>query len=382
MSSRVLSILFGALGLGAVAGIAFFGQDTFAETLPPAPLDGEKANALPTGDSDNVDLSPADSGHVDSGPAAANVAVPAVVSATDEPTRESTVGWTKGIVRGDIQLAVSVLDRLETIHVFLEEARNEFQDGKFHRRQRLVATVTRGRGTPTFEVTDVPFSEYPYVVSVSAKGLNGSGRTLTIDAKTPLVDDVVLRITPGAPLSLLVRDQDATPFQGLDISVLPVGEPAGRDGMQGTTDNFGSLVFDSVLAGDYQVIASLNGQPLIDPQTISVQPGMKMFSSKVQGQNHTMTIERGVPVQVSVHDRAGYPIVDAKVTATATDRIKLTTRELPTNDQGRVEFTHLAPGTWQISVVKDKFYLWDCQRTLRLGQDPVVLDVTLKPAHQ
>src|SRR5690606_38094270 len=126
------------------------------------------------------------------------------------------------------QLAVSVLDRIGSIAVILEEQRSSFAgDGSVRRPTKLHATVHRGRGTPTFELRDVPFSEYPYVVAVVAPGLNGSRCTVTVDERTPLVDDVVLSILPGTPLTLLVRDQDAVPFHGVDIAGIPVGEPAG-----------------------------------------------------------------------------------------------------------------------------------------------------------
>lgn len=370
MRPRELSILFGALGLVALAGIAMFAQESHAEELMPA--GAEPALAPPTPPADEVQAPSASAEPV------AGTIVAAPVRAADRQV--DTAGWTKGIVKGDIQLAVSILDRIETIHVVVEEARSALGSDGYKPPVRLVVPVERGRGTPTFTVTDIPFSEYPYVVSVLSPKLNGSRRTITIDAENPYVNDVVLQITPGAPLSVLVRDQDSVPFPGLDVRVLPVGEPNGRPSHQGTSDNFGSLVFDSVLAGDYQVFVNQSGQALLEPQTISVQPGATAARAKVIGQSLALTIPRGVPVRLMVHDRAGYGIGDAQVMATMTDRVRLTTRETTTNSGGAAELPHLQPGVWQIRVTKDKYELWDRQVTLRANQDPLQLDVGMVPS--
>ncbi|MFY9341164.1 MAG: carboxypeptidase-like regulatory domain-containing protein [Planctomycetota bacterium] len=369
MRARDLTILCGALCLVALAGIALFAQDTHAEELTPGPGPASTPLAAPS------------SAATDAGPVAAAVADLAAIRGQRGGGPVDTAGWTKGMVKGDIRLAVSVLDRLGAISIIVEEARRAIDaNGSFQRPVRMVVPVERGRGTPTFEVSDIPFSAYPYVVTVHAAGLNGSSRTLTIDAKTPFVDDVVLEITPGAPLSVLVRDQDGTPFTGLDVRALPVGSPADRHPHQGTTDNFGSLVFDPVLAGDYQILVHHQNQALLEPQTITVQPGMTGPHAKVQGQSLPLTIPRGEPVRLLVHDRAGYGIAGAAVTATMTDRIRLTTREAATDQGGILEFTHLQPGTWHFRVTKDRFDVWDRQVTVRAHQDALQLDVTLVPS--
>jgi len=273
---------------------------------------------------------------------------------------------------------VSVLDRLRTISVEVKEARNAIgPGGSFRHPYRVVVPAKMGRGTPTFEVRDIPFSDYPYVVSVYAAGLNGGSRTVTIDQNTPLVDDIVLAITPGAPFSILVRDQDAVPYMGLDVRMQPVGDPTGRPRALGTTDNFGSVVFEDVLAGDYQIIVTQDGQPLGAVQTITVQPGNRIASMKIQGQGHAMTIPRGVPLQVQVSDPRGYGIANVVVTATAADKVKLTEIPATTDFSGKATFPHLTPGVWHLTATLEKYERGFKQVTIKPALLPEVCEMRL-----
>jgi hypothetical protein len=374
MRLRDASILIGMLCLGTVAGVTFFAGDTFAVELPPGTERGGDAGAeartanVDGGQSAPLTAPGTDAPGADAAPLSADVS-------SNKP-RVDTSGWTSGTVRGDIQLATSVLDRLGSITVVVEEARGAFgDDGQFQRPHRMLAAVERGRGTPTFEVTGIPFSSHPYVVSVHTAGLNGSRRTVVIDETNPLVQDIVLTITPGAPFSVLVRDQDASPWHEVEVRMIPVGDPPGRSRHNGTTDNFGSVVFDGVLAGEYELSTFERGQPLGQPTRVSVQPGN--YSGPLHGQATTLLIPRGVAVQMVVHDAAGYGVHGAKVTATATDRTKLTTAETTTDVVGRAEFPHLQPGTWQITIECDKFQRVDQQLTVQAGQEPVYREIKL-----
>lgn len=384
MQPRNLSILVGTLCLVGAAGVAFWSQESFAVSSPPgadAAAPAAPAAAGATGDdAAHAFASRATDGvfRPSEGPAAA-VAAPA-------HRRTDTTGWTSGVVRGDIRLAVSVLDKLRSMTVIVEEARNAFDNGQFERPHRLMVPVEfdakLATGTPTFEVRDVPFSAYPYVVSVHAPGLNGGRRTIVVDAEHPLVDDVVLAITPGAPFSVLLRDQDGGPHAGIDVVMLPAGEPLGRPSHRGTTDNFGSVVFDGVLAGDYELTATDHGQPFGEPQRATVQPGTQAYTTVVQGQGYVMTIPRGVALQLSVHDAIGYGVPDAKVTATATDRVRLTKLEAQTDPIGRASFPHLQPGVWQVTIERGGFQRVDLQVTLKPDQEPQFRDVKLVPTRR
>lgn len=373
MRTRDTLILIGALGLCAAAGLVILTQETFAGDLPPTPPAASEPLAASAPD-------PGDTAAVEATAGGTDHAAPVAATAgADQTVRTDTAGWTTGIVRGDIQLAVSVLDRIESITVAIEEARQATSDdGAFRPQYRMVVPVRRGIGTPTFEVRDVPFSEYPYVVSVYSPGLNGTRRTLTIDEQTPLVEDVVLAITPGSPFSVLLRDQDSVPCPGFEVRMQPVGEPFGRRAGVGTSDNFGSVVFEDMLAGPYQLAVSLGGQPIGDVETITVQPGHSNFhAGTTHGQGHTVTVPRGMPQTVQVSDVAGYGVAEAKVTATATDRIRLTVLEATTDYGGKAQFAHLTPGTWQLDVDKDGFQRSHLMVKVQADQPPPLQQVRL-----
>lgn len=334
----------------------------------PPPLDDDPAPAATTD-------APADDGAANA-PATGSLA-PVASTTRPAPTRVDTTGWTSGIVRGDIQLAVSILDRIQSITVEVVEARSAIgADGAVKLPTRLIATVERGRGTPTFELRDVPFSEHPYVVLVRSPGLNGSRTIVTINAQQPLHEDLVLAITPGVALSLLARDQEMIPYTGLDIALQPLGEPAGRPPRAGRTDNFGSLVLPDMLAGEYELRATQGGALVCDPERVVVQPGNR---AAVPGQAHKLIIERGVPVDVTVVDRSGRPIEAVKVTATATDRLKLTVREAASDAGGVARLPLLQGGTWHLTVTLEGFHLWDRQITVTPFQDPIALEARLVP---
>ena len=376
MQTRTLSILIGLSCLGVAAGIALFSQESWADALPPGASAAEPPATLAA--------EPVDPGAGETGtqPAVANDAVfePSTgATAVAAPARRTdTSGWTSGVVRGDIQLSVNALEQLKSITVYVEEARSHYaDDGSFQRPNKKHEGVKLGRGTPTFEVTGVPFSEYPYVVTAFAPGLNGTQRTVVINEQNPLVEDVVLTITPGAPFSILLRDQDGGPHAGVDVAMLPIEQPHGRSTFRGTTDNFGSVVFDRVLAGPYELVATLHGQPFGDKERITVQPGNHAFQSKIQGQGHAMTIPRGVALNLQLHDVRGYGIANAKVTATQTDRVRLTERTTTSDGVGRAAFPHLTPGVWQVTVELDGFQRVDQQVTIQADQEPQYRDIRL-----
>lgn len=365
MHPRSLALLTLTACVGLAAGVLIFGQ----ESLATSSLDDleylQRAPVEPVADLEELAPAPAEGSFRKSdGPAVASSA----------PVREDTSGWTSGVIRGDVQLAVSVLDRLGSMTVIVEELKANF-GGKAPR--RIMQAVERGRGTPTFEVRDVPFSEYPYRVTLHVAGLNSSARTLTVDEQQPLHDDVVLSVSPGAPYSVLLRDQDGAPHPDVDLSMQPTGLPHGRPPQHGKTDNFGSVVFESVLAGNYELVATLQGQPFGEPEAVIVQPGMRNFGRKIQGQGHVMTVARGVQLEVEVGD-GFYGIEGAEVTLVRTDRRRLKELKATTDGIGRVRFPHLQPGLWQLTVERQAFRRVDRQFTLKADMEPQFQRIQLK----
>jgi hypothetical protein len=367
MNTRKLSVLIGTLCLGAAAGIAFFSQGVQAVEVPPGNYLSDINDEPAIASGDHLDAAPAEGDFQKiSGPTGFGGSI---------RKQENTKNWTSGVIRGDVKLAVSVIDKLGSITVIVEEIRRSL--GSDQRPPvRLYAQVDRGEGTPTFKVTDVPFSEYPYRVTLHANGLNGSLRTLSVTKDEPL-HDIVLSITPGAPFSILLRDQDSGFHTDIDLLMRPIGLPNGRLRLTGKSDNFGSVIFESVLAGNYQLVTTLQNKPFGDPQTVTVLPGSRNYGRKIQGQGHVMVIPRGVRVDVRVHDRNGYGMEGATVTAVATDRRSAPPVEGETDGMGQLRFNNLAPGMWQFTVKHKGFQRVDQQVILRKNQEPLQKDIRI-----
>jgi hypothetical protein len=362
MRARDLTILLVALGLGIGCGVVILATDTLAVELPPmAPASATAATALEAPpEAPPPSVAPPD-----------EVLVPVSVDFSPSPRDHvDTGGWSKGVVRGDVRLTASVLDRIQTLSVIVEEMRNPIgDDGTFQPPHKQIVPVEIGRGTPTFEVRDVPFSEYPYLVCLHSPGLNGGRSTITIDAKTPL-QDVVLTLMPGSPFSLLLRDQDGMPHAGLTVRMQPTGEPHGRKGYHGRSDSGGGVLFEDVLSGDYQVTVSQGTQPIGEARLVHVEAGARMFRDKVQGQGQVVTIPRGVAMVVQVTDARGYGLADAHIRMQASDRVKLTVVEATTDSSGRAEFPYLVAGTWQMDVEKQDFQRRTRQVSIRPDVPP------------
>ena len=370
MNSRNLSLLTAILCIGAAVGIWLFGQGVQAVELPPGG-DLEDSEIVRTVKSDPQITPNAAKGALSkSGQGAGNI-----VQADQQ--KEDTSEWTSGTIRGDVKLAVSVLDKLGSITVIVEEVRSSFENGGNYKPPvRIYAQVDRGEGTPTFTIRDVPFSDFPYRVSLHAAGLNGSQRTLTVNKEQPL-HDIVLSITPGAPFSVLLRDQDFGAHPDVDLLLRPVGLPNGRIRLAGKTDNFGSVVFESVLAGNYELVATVDNKPFGEIATVTVLPGNRNYDRKIQGQGHVMTIPRGVDVTLRVHDINGYNMPDCTVTAVKTDQRKLIEPGGETDQRGELLFKNLKPGTWMFTVQFKGFKRVDLQMTLQQDQEPLRKEIRL-----
>jgi hypothetical protein len=285
-----------------------------------------------------------------------------------------TTGWTTGRIIGDIPLVPTVLPRIKSISVIVDELRN-VTDGT---RNRIVVPVTLGNGTPTFVVDNVPFSDYGYVVTAFSPGLNGGQSTVKIDKDHPYADDVKLPITPGCPFSLRLRDQDMNPVAFTDVCLVPFGEPGSRPRQDGRTDNFGSVVFADVLAGEYDVYIGPAGRPLMTPPRVRVLPGAYLVQgSVVQPQGTLVTVPRGMPLDVVVVDVSGYPVPDARVRLLATDRTRLTEFVEQTDLHGKVQWPNVLAGQWEIEVTKLDHVPVQKQLTIVDGQAPPQQDFKL-----
>ena len=336
-----------ALVLLAVGAFAVLGNPTTAGELSPPP-----AAELPFPvDEPHGDAPGAASAHEGTArPSEAAIAEPVF----HKSEGRDTTGWTSGMIVGDIPLTPSVLDKIQTISVVVDELKNVRAGGSPP--WRKVVPVTLGVGTPTFEVRDIPFSDYGYVVRVHSPGLNGGQSTVQITQEHPFADDVKLPITPGSPFSILLRDQDRAPVSGVEIRMVPHLEPHGRTTFHGKSDNYGSMVFENVLEGEYHVHVGTQAMPLMDPTVVHVQPGSFLRQgSVVLPQGTTIVVPRGSPVTAIVTQVGGWPVAGALVQLRATDRRQVTEMEAETDSLGKATFPSLLPGNWEIEISKSDY---------------------------
>jgi hypothetical protein len=362
-------ILLTVLGLVVAATAWLLLRGPTEEPLAPPVPEATETGATSTTAPPTPEAPAAASGDVLDGPAVA----------TPRQIQQDTSGWTTGVIRGDVSLAVNAIDKIQSLMVVVEEQRvrtgPDGSERKIH--SQVVPIEFDRRSTPTFEVRNVPFSEYPYLVTLYSPGLNGSRRTVVVDAEHPLVEDVVLQLTVAGPLTLLLRDQDGLPYPQYDVRLSPVGDPLGRPRLDATSDSYGSAMFESVLGGDYQALVMQGGQQIGPPHAITVIPDARLYQTQIQGQGQTLTIPRGVPLEVRVVDARGYGIQGAKVKVQATDRTRLTEMELPSDTIGAAKFPHLVPGTWQIDVFLDGYQPRSRQITIKDREpiDPVQINL-------
>lgn len=313
--------------------------------------------------------------------AAAEATTPAPVEAVADAglhrPQIDTANWTSGVIVGDVQIAVSALDRIQSIGVVVEECRNPIQlQGKIVAPWKRFEPVKLAIGTPTFEVRDVPFSPHGYVVRVHSPGLNGSQQTVAVTADRPY-HEVLLSITRGAPYSVLLRDQDQAPVAGTDVVLMPNGDPPGRPTYSGRSDNFGVTVLEEVLAGDYRIFVGHVQRPLCEPVDVAVFPAIRVVRGKVQGQGTTIAVPRGTPLVVAVVDVAGYGVEGANVKVLATDRTRLSVLEAQSDWSGRATFPFLSPGSYQVDVWKRDFERGSRSIHVKEGEAPPELTFRL-----
>ncbi|GAB4151066.1 MAG: hypothetical protein Fur0037_19800 [Planctomycetota bacterium] len=367
MRPRDLIALLSALLLISSAGVLLLGGTPADAGMGPAPV--RLPRAEPVEETPRPEAAEAPF-HPSVAPAAAE----------GDFRRSTDEARTSGCILGDIVLSASALKRIQSITVLVQELRNPLDaQGNPTKPWQKAVPVELGEGTPTFSIQDVPFSDYGYIVRAYSPGLNGSQQTVAIDARHPREDGVQLTISPGVPFSIWLRDQDQLAVPDTRVLMVPFGDPAGRARKEGISDNFGSVVFEDVLAGDYRIYVGPPTQPLIPPVDVTVQIAGTSFSGgQAISQGRTLTIPRGVPLTVLVQDtNFGYGIHGATVKLTATDRVKLMTLEASTDPAGRAVFEHLLPGKWQIDIYMEDFQRRSGQVTIAAGEPPPEQHFTL-----
>src|SRR5690606_27529159 len=154
------------------------------------------------------------------------------------------------------------------------------------------------------EAGPVPFSEYGYRVTLFVPGFNGSSQIVRVDADSwnPSVE---LSVTPARPLALRLVDQSLDPWIERELTLVPLGD--GRPILAGRTDNFGTVVFEAALAGDYEVRMG-DGQV----QTITVEPpGFIRDDLDRRFPSQTLVVPHGRRLTIEVFGLSGYALEGA-----------------------------------------------------------------------
>ena len=300
-----------------------------------------------------------------------------------EKRRPDSLGMTSGLIRGDIALSPEVVQRITSIAVVVQElAASDGAGQPFSRTKK----VTMGRGTPTFEIGNIPFSRNGFSVRVLSPGLNGSEQIVGLTETDPIAD-VVLGISSPVTFSVLLRDQ----FQGwvtsTKVIMQPVDLPLRRDWLNGETDNVGSVLFEEVLAGDYMVFVDNISSPLVEPVRVTVQPPGTTFQPEVayvrgqpvKNQFTSITVPLGQALNVSVTGPAGYGLKDAKLSMLSTSSVRYQPYEGITDYNGRHVFPHLPPGEYQRDVELTGHQRWSRNVRWKDGEVPPQVVVRLIP---
>lgn len=280
---------------------------------------------------------------------------------------------TTGMIRGDVTLAASAVDRIEAITIRIVEAMRV--DGTRDRRPFTYQETLRfdpRDGTPTFAFDGIQFSEYGYSVQAFAAGLNGTEQVVQLNESHP-VADVVLGVHPGTPFTVLLRDQDMAPLTNVEVTLTPEEHPPGRGAHTQATDSFGAARFDDVLRGAYLAHLGPMGQPIHAPERIEV-----MANSGTQAQSKTIIVPKGEALTVNVYNAVGHGIAEIEVKLSSGSDVRYRELKQQTDWSGRVVFEHLTPGSYWINVLDRRYQPRTVPAMIRAGEKPKDVDIHLR----
>ncbi len=361
MQTREILLLAGSAVLLAAVGIVAFGEG--AVPVAGAELEREAEPEAPTPPLDPP-TAPT--------PPDATAALPTTTPESERalPSADLTKPQhdrTDGRITGTIAIGSQVAPGLDSVTVQITEAINLGGDGQSRPPFRTERAYAIRGTTPEYAFDGIPFSPYGYHVRALAPGFNGSEVWVQIDAGRPVHDGATLSVTRGTPFSLLLRDQQRSPVAGQEVRMVPIGEPFRPPVPVRKSDSFGSVVFEELLAGRWQVLVGEAGATRNAPTEIDVLPTAGV-------QSKTVLVPTGMPLRVRVTTH-GYGVPAAKLTATQTDTTQYRPIEGETDQNGDLVLEHLPPGSWQIHVEAEGFHRTTRSLTIKDGVQPDVLEV-------
>lgn len=289
-----------------------------------------------------------------------------VVEARSRPVRKA------GLIRGDVTLAASAVDKIDAITIRIVEAMADDVSGHKPFTCQFTLPFQPRDGTPKFAFDDIPFSDFGYVVQAFAAGLNGTEQTVVVNADHPIAD-VLLGVHPGTPFSVLLRDQDLAPLANVEVTLTPEQHPPGRPAYRKVTDSFGAAVFEDVLRGPYLAHIGPMAQPIHPPEKIEV-----LASSGLQAQSKTIVVPKGESLTVNVYNAVGHGVSDVEVKLSSGSDVRYREMKQPTDWSGRVVFEHLVPGSYWVNVTDPRYQPRTVPAVVRANEKPKDIEVRLR----
>ncbi len=272
-----------------------------------------------------------------------------------------------GMIDGRIVLAAGLPHAIDGYTVLFEEAINPNAPPRDPARKprawRRGFKADPGISPLFFTERDVEFSEYGYRVTVFVPGVNGSDQYVRCDVSHPY-SEVSLTLTPGCPFSLRLIDQFRNPVAGHRVALRPKGWPDGRPFVERTSDTFGVSVFESLLAGVWEVLVddTPEGEITVAP------PGVVNDEAALGVQSAVLTIPLGKPLRIETFDGAGHGLVDVDLTLVLTDTTENRRYTAKSDATGCWTFPNITPGRWQLTASGGGSYS-PTTRTIEIQKD-------------
>lgn len=275
---------------------------------------------------------------------------------------------TVGAIEGRVSIATSLLDDVETFHVRVTELAGSIAGSEKAPFDRIWPPFEIPKNyTPRFRLEEIPFSNYGYRVELLAKHCNGSSQIIQVNADQPYAT-VSLALTRPSMFTLRVKDQYHNPHVDWSFELRPVGEPAGRSMVRGTTNAFGTILFESLVQGSYVVVHDGREIGEIQVQTHATPRA----GYPIEVQSATLTVPIGRDLRVEIFGPAGVGLAEVDLELQKTDTIRNERWNAVTDFGGVHTFEHLAPGKYQLNIFARGF-----QRTNRSVM--IREDATLDP---
>lgn len=289
-----------------------------------------------------------------------------------------------GTISGGIRVSTKLIKNLKAYKIIVRETRNTNalkpgDPAPFYKYKTFL--IDWSKGTPFFDIPEIPFSDHTYRVTVAVEGMNGSSAYINLTNHHPNGKDgpLQLALTPGTIFSVILRDQRRIPRGDIEVHMIPTGDSiTRRKRHDGKTNNFGNVIFQDVERGDYTLTVGNVGAPSAPPETVTVYSSAASFANgrpRVQGK--TVIVPDGKNVTIEVWSRHGFPLEDANLRAWQLEIKRFYDFKGKTDRAGRLVFENVPYGKYQISVDSSLHGRRDRKFEVTKGAGPVLITVKM-----